>query len=150
VAEKNPLQPGELVRVYHEQGVSMPGRIDKIEANGMLQVVWDTQPVIERMRAHPKQVRRLKKREPKQWRVERWVYLYAGQTEPCEQVMSFKNKPEPAGAAYPIKLTELREGETICPKGSVVVSRADLERACAMYDTFPDVAAALGLPKEAP
>lgn len=118
---------GDLVRVYHERGISNPGMVDRIEANGMLQIVWNAQPVpiIERMRAHPKQCRLLRPRKPKvevkpiDWAKEAFDCLNHGvELMPVEQLSQW---------------TGVRAVIESYPEGSRVISKAELEKA---WDEF--------------
>lgn len=94
--------------------------------NGLLTILWDKDST--HYRAHPMQCRRLrakpKPQEPE--RVERWIVRGDYKKALASNTHAYLSKEEYING---VKLVELREGESICPKGSVAVTRESLVKA---------------------
>ena len=161
---KRPLQVGDRVRVYctHDHWDGVVSRIQNVtfkHDKPTVEMVFVKQPNGVEYRQHPKQVRRLKPRpakQPESPRVER-LECYAVKKMGCIKQLQWSYPL--AGEILAHRFVELREGESICPRGSIPLSRADLEKAWDACDfanrkatngaeMFERFCAALNLPKE--
>lgn len=109
---KPPLQPGDRVRCYADylSVNGSDGTVKEYSDRGSVQVEMDNKSLGVGV-FHPKQCRRIKKKQPevKPERVERWISAIAAH----DSIVTHRS---PVGIAEPIHLQEVKPGEFITSK----------------------------------
>lgn len=129
---KPPLQPGDRVRAFYCLGGKPKGTVREVSACGEI-ISFTADEDGTTRQAHVKACRRLKKKQPEvkpeQPRRQKWMNVHdRGEffLDSEGEAGKWKNTAE---FIRTVHLQEIREGESICPKGSVPVSRESLARA---------------------